>query len=36
MERPLADRPKAAILRMDTDEGIVGAVKIGDGEQSRA
>ena len=25
-------RPLAAILRMDTDEGITGAIKIGDGE----
>ena len=28
----LTDRPKSAILRMDTDEGITGALKIGDGE----
>ncbi len=28
----LTDRPKSAILRMDTDEGIIGALKIGDGE----
>ena len=26
------ERPKAALLRMDTDEGITGAVWIGDGE----
>ena len=29
---PLDQRPKSAILRMDTDEGIIGATKIGDGE----
>jgi L-alanine-DL-glutamate epimerase-like enolase superfamily enzyme len=29
---PLSERPKAAILRMDTDEGITGSLKIGDGE----
>lgn len=29
---PLDQRPKSAILRMDTDEGITGAIKIGDGE----
>jgi L-alanine-DL-glutamate epimerase-like enolase superfamily enzyme len=29
---PPGDRPKAAILRMDTDEGITGNLKIGDGE----
>jgi L-alanine-DL-glutamate epimerase-like enolase superfamily enzyme len=28
----LSDKPKSAILRMDTDEGITGSVKIGDGE----
>jgi L-alanine-DL-glutamate epimerase-like enolase superfamily enzyme len=26
------DKPKAAILRMDTDEGFSGAVRVGDGE----
>ena len=29
---PLYQTPKAAILRMDTDEGITGALKLGDGE----
>jgi len=29
---PLDQRPKSAIIRMDTDEGIIGATKIGDGE----
>lgn len=29
---PLNEKPHAAILRMDTDEGITGALKIGDGE----
>jgi L-alanine-DL-glutamate epimerase-like enolase superfamily enzyme len=29
---PLSERPKSAILRMDTDEGIIGSLKIGDGE----
>src|SRR5580658_4634290 len=28
----LTAKPKAAILRMDTDEGIIGCTKIGDGE----
>jgi L-alanine-DL-glutamate epimerase-like enolase superfamily enzyme len=28
----MAETPKAAILRMDTDEGITGCLKIGDGE----
>ena len=29
---PLTETPKAAILRMDTDEGVTGALRIGDGE----
>ena len=29
---PLDQKPKAAILRMDTDAGITGSLKIGDGE----
>jgi L-alanine-DL-glutamate epimerase-like enolase superfamily enzyme len=29
---PLSETPKAAILRVDTDEGIIGSLKIGDGE----
>ena len=29
---PINQRPKSAILRMDTDEGITGATKIADGE----
>ena len=29
---PLSERPKSAILRMDTDEGIIGATRIADGE----
>jgi L-alanine-DL-glutamate epimerase-like enolase superfamily enzyme len=29
---PLNQRPKSAILRMDTDEGIIGVTKLGDGE----
>ncbi len=29
---PLDQRPKSAVLRMDTDEGITGATKIADGE----
>ena len=29
---PIDQRPKSAILRMDTDEGITGATKIADGE----
>jgi L-alanine-DL-glutamate epimerase-like enolase superfamily enzyme len=29
---PASERPKWAILRMDTDEGIIGATKIADGE----
>lgn len=29
---PLDQRPKSAILRMDTDEGITGTIRIGDGE----
>jgi L-alanine-DL-glutamate epimerase-like enolase superfamily enzyme len=28
----LSERPISAILRMDTDEGLTGAVKVGDGE----
>jgi L-alanine-DL-glutamate epimerase-like enolase superfamily enzyme len=29
---PIDQRPKSAILRMDTDEGVTGATKIADGE----
>jgi L-alanine-DL-glutamate epimerase-like enolase superfamily enzyme len=29
---PLTEKPKSAILRMDTDAGITGSLKIGDGE----
>ncbi len=29
---PLRQKPHAAILRMDTDEGITGGVKVGDGD----
>ena len=29
---PLSEKPKSAILRMDTDAGITGSLKIGDGE----
>lgn len=29
---PLNEKPKSAILRMDTDEGITGSLKLGDGE----
>ena len=29
---PLDQKPHSAILRMDTDEGITGSLKVGDGE----
>ena len=29
---PIDQQPKFAILRVDTDEGITGATKVGDGE----
>ena len=32
---PIDQRPKSAILRMDTDEGITGATKIADGRGGR-